>query len=197
VTAQPEVVHETDVIQVESQVVTSETTPPSLSGHYAGIVTRVTGYVIDSSLILFLYALTIAVVGFVIALITRFQFQFTFPTQVGATVAFIGWGIVYMWYTLASFDRTPGMALLGLRIARGDGSHLGVFRCLVRVILAPLLAVLTLGLSEMGVVVGKRRRALHDVVAGSVVVYDWDARPSRGVMQMRRTTATITEVDPG
>jgi hypothetical protein len=37
---------------------------------------------------------------------------------------------------------------------------------------------LLLGLGLVGVVIGRERRALHDVFAGSVVVYDWGDRPA-------------------
>ena len=167
-----------------------EEAPPSLAGHYAGVATRLTGYIIDSTLIIGLYAFTLAGIAFVIGLLTRFEISFSVELQVGATVSFVIWNVVYMWYTLAAFDRTPGMGVMGLRISRGDGSRLGVRRALARVLLLPVLALVTLGIAWLGVVFGRRRRALWDVIAGSVIVYDWEAREARGIMRMRRTTVS-------
>jgi hypothetical protein len=39
--------------------------------------------------------------------------------------------------------------------------------------------VLTLGIGYVGIVVGKERRAIYDVIAGTTIVYDWDARAAR------------------
>ena len=36
-----------------------------------------------------------------------------------------------------------------------------------------------LGLGFLGILLGDQRRALHDVIAGTVVVYSWDARAAR------------------
>jgi len=41
------------------------------------------------------------------------------------------------------------------------------------------LSFLLLGLGFVGIVIGRERRALHDVIAGTTVVYDWDARSAR------------------
>ncbi len=41
------------------------------------------------------------------------------------------------------------------------------------------LGFVTLGLGYIWALVDRRRRALHDMLAGSAVVYDWDARAAR------------------
>ena len=35
------------------------------------------------------------------------------------------------------------------------------------------------GLGFVGILLGNRRRALHDVIAGTTVIYSWDARAAR------------------
>jgi hypothetical protein len=45
--------------------------------------------------------------------------------------------------------------------------------------LALPLSFLTLGLGFVGIVTNREHRALHDRIAGSTVVYDWDARAAR------------------
>ncbi len=68
--------------------------------------------------------------------------------------------------------QTPGMALLGLRVLRADGGKVGLLVALKRFI-GLVLTVLTLGIGFLMLLVTKRRRALDDLVAGTVVVYDW------------------------
>ena len=41
------------------------------------------------------------------------------------------------------------------------------------------LSFLFLGLGFAGILLGDRRRALHDVIAGTAVIYSWDARAAR------------------
>jgi hypothetical protein len=44
---------------------------------------------------------------------------------------------------------------------------------------ALLLTFFTFGIGFVGIVIGKAHRGLQDVIAGTVVVYDWDARTAR------------------
>ena len=45
--------------------------------------------------------------------------------------------------------------------------------------LALPLSFLFLRLGSVGILLGNRRRALHDVIAGTAVIYSWDARAAR------------------
>ncbi len=71
--------------------------------------------------------------------------------------------------------QTPGMVLLGLRVLRADGGKVGLLVALKRFI-GLMLSVSTLGIGFLMVLVTERRRALHDLLAGTVVVYDWGTR---------------------
>jgi uncharacterized RDD family membrane protein YckC len=64
-----------------------------------------------------------------------------------------------------------GKMLTGLRIVKTDGSTPGFGSFLLRHILGYLLTVLTLGLGFLFSVLNAKGRALHDLVAGTVVVY--------------------------
>ena len=64
--------------------------------------------------------------------------------------------------------QTPGMALVGLRLLRSDGRHVRLRQALKRV----AAFYFTLGLGSLLVPLSARRRALHDILAGTVVVYD-------------------------
>jgi uncharacterized RDD family membrane protein YckC len=70
------------------------------------------------------------------------------------------------------------MALLGVRVVARDGAPLDPWRGILR---APYLLAtfFTFGIGFVGIVIGREHRALQDVLAGSVVVYDWDARTAR------------------
>jgi uncharacterized RDD family membrane protein YckC len=79
-----------------------------------------------------------------------------------------------LYYVLfwATAGKTPGMALLGLRLLRSGGGKVGPVTALKR-FLAVTLSMMTLGIGFLMVLVTERRRTLHDLLAGTVVVYDW------------------------
>jgi uncharacterized RDD family membrane protein YckC len=70
------------------------------------------------------------------------------------------------------------MALFGVRVVRQDGTAASARRAVVRALALPL-SFLFLGLGFTGILLGDRRRALHDVIAGTAVIYSWDARAAR------------------
>ena len=71
-----------------------------------------------------------------------------------------------------------GMAVFGVRVVRPDGTFVSGRQAVVRTLALPL-SFLLLGLGFLGIVLGDKRRALHDVIAGTAVVYSWDARAAR------------------
>ena len=70
------------------------------------------------------------------------------------------------------------MALFGVRIVTDDGADASGRRAVVRTLAFPL-SFLFLGQGFAGILLGDRRRALHDVIAGTAVIYSWDARAAR------------------
>jgi uncharacterized RDD family membrane protein YckC len=74
--------------------------------------------------------------------------------------------------------KTFGMAVLGIRVVGVDGSDLEPRRGVVRALVFPL-SFLLFGLGFLGILVQREHRALHDLIAGSAVIYAWDARAAR------------------
>ncbi len=66
----------------------------------------------------------------------------------------------------------------GLEVVTTDGQHVGAGRALLRTICIPLSLIL-LGIGALMILIDRRRRALHDLIAGTAVVYAWDARAAR------------------
>ena len=154
------------------------TPEPSKQGHYAGPATRIAAYVVDLAISVGLFVLAIAVVLFLLDLVGSIDIDTDkFPGWV-SVVLLAGWLFVYFGGSWAASGKTAGMALLGLRVVDRDGSDLESWRGFLR---APALAlsIAPFGLGCVGVVIGRENRGLQDVIAGSVVVYDWDARAAR------------------
>lgn len=77
------------------------------------------------------------------------------------------------WVVLAGITgRTVGKWATGLRIERVDGGNLGVLRMILRHFVGYPLSIASLGVGFLVAVMSSRGRTLHDLIAGSVVVYD-------------------------
>jgi uncharacterized RDD family membrane protein YckC len=73
--------------------------------------------------------------------------------------------------------KTIGKTLIGLKVVSRSGDPLGPGAAAVRMLFFPLSFAL-FGLGFLGILVGRERRALHDVIAKTAVVYDWGDRPA-------------------
>ena len=93
-------------------------------------------------------------------------------------LAFIGWQFLYFAYSWAASGKTFGMAVFGIRVVRPDGTDASWRQALVRTLALPLGFLLS-GSDFLGIILGDKRRALYDVIAGTTVVYSWDARAAR------------------
>ena len=163
--------------------------PPTRLGQYAGPVTRALAYLVDVAISVIVFEVTVAVCFYLIDLVAHADVQpHDVPVWVAALV-FGSWLFVYFGGSWAASGKTVGMALVGVRVVNGDGSPLERWRGLVR---APALALslMTFGIGLVGIVLGRRHRGLQDVLAGSVVVYDWDARVARLRFLARRPAPT-------
>lgn len=164
-------------------------------GHYAGPVSRLAGYVLDTSISSVVFAVGVSATVFLINLVLGTNLsEDSLPSWVWAA-AFVVWFAIYYGYCWAAAAKTPGMALVGVRIVRRDGSDLSPGRGLMRCAAYPL-SFLTLGIGFIGIVIGREHRALHDVIADTTIVYDWDARGAHLWFLVRKHNATATPPSP-
>ena len=146
----------------------------SCQGHYAGSVSRFTAYAIDLAVSTGVFSLALAAIFFGVEVVTRHNVSWNRSGAVGAVI-FVGWQFVYFAYSWAVGGRTFGMATLGIRVVGADGSVLEPRQGIVRALVFPL-SFLLFGLGFLGILVQREHRALHDLIAGTAVIYSWDAR---------------------
>lgn len=149
----------------------------SQQGHYAGAATRLAAFAIDQSAATAVFAIASAVMVWVVTLVTAGEIDWE-PATWLTGIAYVVWLFLYYSYPWSISGKTLGMALVGIRVVRADGAPAGVRNATLRTLALPL-SFLTLGLGFLPIVVGRQRRALHDVIAGTAVVYAWDARAAR------------------
>ncbi|HKY14601.1 MAG TPA: RDD family protein [Microthrixaceae bacterium] len=149
----------------------------SQQGHYAGVVTRLVALIIDQTTASLVLAIAFVLTEGAIDVVVEGEYQLELPPWLAASVSAV-WFFIYYAYSWAASGKTFGSALLGLRVVATDGSPIGPRRAAIRTLALPL-SLLTFGLGFLLALVQRQRKALQDVIAGTVVVYDWDARSAR------------------
>jgi len=135
--------------------------PPRVRLPYGGLATRGFAFAVDLVLLAFAF---LAVTGFVALAASLFG-----HVSEWILAALLGGGLivaaaVYFVFFWTATGQTPGMRVVHQRIACKNGVPPNALRAAVRF---AVLVVLTLG--AVTILFDKRRRALHDMVAGTVV----------------------------
>jgi len=149
----------------------------SLQGKYAGFASRFTAFAVDLGVGLGVFLLALAAISFAARVLTGQDISWN-KGDTWVIIAYAVWQFIYFAYSWAASGRTAGMALIGVRVVTDDGTNVSGRRAVVRTLAFPL-SFLFLGLGFAGILLGGRRRALHDVIAGTAVIYSWDARAAR------------------
>jgi len=153
------------------------TAPHTMSGRYAGPVSRVGALTLDLFVISSTFTLLIAGVSYLVNVLFGGSLDLTESSGWIAGVVLLIYGFSYFWMSQAITGRTLSQGLFGLKVVRSDGSPLSPGAAAIRTVVLPF-SFLVLGLGALMALVDRRRRALQDVVAGSAVVYDWGDRPA-------------------
>jgi uncharacterized RDD family membrane protein YckC len=149
----------------------------SLQGRYSGFASRFTAFAVDVGISLGVFFLALAAISFAAKVLTGKDITWN-KGDLWVILACAAWTFIYFASSWAASGRTAGMALFGVRVVRDDGTDVSGRRAVVRTLALPL-SFLLLGLGFAGILMGDRRRALHDVIAGTAVIYSWDARAAR------------------
>ena len=148
-----------------------------LQGTYAGIVTRLSGFLIDAVVVLGLFAIAGAGFDYIMSAVFGADVKLRdAPWLSGLLLA--AWAFFYCAYSLAAGGRTLGMAIVGLRAVNRDGGNLTGGQAMLRVLATPL-SFLVFFAGIWLILIRRDRRALHDLIARTAVVYGWDARAAR------------------
>jgi uncharacterized RDD family membrane protein YckC len=145
-----------------------------ITGHYGGPVGRLLAFILDVLIATGTFTAMIAGLDY----LTNAFFDSTpDPPSWVNWVGLAVWLFLYSFVCLAVAGRTPGKMLIGLRVVRQDGAPLSARSALIRTLCYPVSFLISF-LGLIGIVIGRRHRALHDVVAGSAVVFDFGDRPA-------------------
>lgn len=146
-------------------------------GHYAGAVSRLVAFAADGGASWLLYTLGVALLNAAVKLASGHSFTLT-NHRIAALIVLVGWEFIYFAYQWAVSGKTLGMAIFGIQIVTTQGAPITPRQAVLRTF-GLGLTVVTLGIGFLGIVYQRERRALNDFVAGTAVVYSWDARAAR------------------
>jgi len=163
-------------------------TERSLQGMYSGFLSRAFAFIIDGSIISFtvliVYWLSAQLLVYfarirvgTCAPIQGFDF-FTITCNFSTWVlnAFtLGFPLFYLLFFWILAGQTPGKRLMGLRIVRLNGRRMTLLVG-IRRMLGYLACFLSLGVGFLWILIDERRRGWNDKIAGTCVVYSWEAR---------------------
>ena len=150
---------------------------PAPRPHFGGGVSRFVAYVADLGASTGVFMLALAAISFAASIFTGHSISWN-RNDLPVAIAFAAWEFLYFAYSWGASGKTVGMALLGVKVVAADGTVAGPRRAVIRTLAFPL-SFLLFGLGFIGIFLQRDRRALHDLIAGTAVVYSWDARSAR------------------
>jgi uncharacterized RDD family membrane protein YckC len=136
---------------------------------YAGIGTRGAALAIDTLLALMIFVTGSAVLALIASLVGGIGSHWLAGSLLGSGWLLVAGGYFVLFWSAAG--QTPGMRLMRLRVMRPNGGRLSVLRAIVRVI-GLGLAIIPLFAGFLPALFDRRRRALPDYLADTVVLYD-------------------------
>lgn len=162
---------------------------PSVS--YAGFWLRFLSYWIDFLLLFPLGLIIQGMLGnnpfavFSVQTLSEAQKLQSSPNQLASVFASIAVGIAYFFIFWVHYDgATPGKKLLGIKIIRENGEKITYPVAIIRYIgfLLSSATIFFFGLGFLWVIWDKKKQALHDKIAGTLVVRDGKGRLGLGIL---------------
>jgi uncharacterized RDD family membrane protein YckC len=152
---------------------------------YAGLATRAVAFVMDAAIV---NGIALVVVGSVSLALSIFGASLgDLPKTLNLVLGVGGWITLNVFYFVGSWSltgQTAGMRVMSIRVERGKGGRLPVWRGLVRLV-GIVLAAIPLFAGYLMILVSDRRRGLQDWLAGSVVVFAYDQDVWGGPLRRR------------
>ncbi len=149
--------------------------PSIQSAAYGGLTSRALALTLDLLALVAIVSVGGAVLGLVASLVGELRPVWLVALLLGAAWALASSLYFVLFWTLAG--QTPGMRLLHLRVLDQRGEAPGFGRSLLR-LAGLVVAIVPLFAGFLPVLVDTRRRGLHDLIAGTVVVRDTPGRPA-------------------
>jgi uncharacterized RDD family membrane protein YckC len=180
----------------------------TLQGQYSGFISRAIAYILDIILISFITLVTYWLSSQLLQYFLQIQVSACAPIQgfdlFSITCQFSTWALnifaigfipTYFLFFWILAGQTPGKYVLGIRVVRLNGRRMTLLSG-IRRLLGYAACILSLGIGFLWVLIDDRRQGWHDKIAGTCVIYAWEARQNEQLLERlnnrinRRKTAT-------
>jgi uncharacterized RDD family membrane protein YckC len=147
----------------------ADTQPAAGELRYQGLVTRGIAFALDAFLINVVAVVVGAAVALALSVLSVPDWLGTLLLGLGGAL-FLTWSIGYFVTFWSTTGQTPGARLMEIRVCRADdGGPLSSRRALLRLVCLTLAAIPLLA-GFLPILLDDRRRGLHDMLAGTVVI---------------------------
>lgn len=184
-----------------------------MRGQYAGFTSRLIAFIIDLVLITlinvvlaWIFSVVVNLIGIDLAQCRLIELDNTFTSfsdffqtvwcilfligiPLTSFLILVGYPIIF--WTL--IGQTIGKYTMGLRVVRMDGNRITLFTSIRRV-LGYAVSILFFGLGFVWILINNQRQGWHDKIAGTCVIYTWDARHNERMQgRLSRFTQKFSE----
>lgn len=143
---------------------------PAGTVHFAGFWIRALAMLIDGVILEVLTIILARLLGYDLLIVGDTTLVYGVMQTPGSAIG-LALGLVYFALIPAGrWQATPGKRLVGIHVIRADGQRLGAMAFLLRY-LAYILSSLVFGLGFLMAGVTQQKRALHDFLCGTRVIY--------------------------
>jgi uncharacterized RDD family membrane protein YckC len=170
---------------------------PTWRGHYAGFASRLVAVVID--LLVVAITMTMASLLYNIVFVNLAAFyqtifgkliQITNEAKIIIVISLIfftfAFYFIFFWTVIGS---TIGGVILGLKIVNQRGKNPTFWQSTIRFLVEFFIPLIGM-IGSIWILFNQRRQALFDQLAGTFVIYAWDAKPDEKFL--KKTTNQIT-----
>ena len=180
-----------------------ETKTENYLGHYAGFASRLIAYAIDTviafagiTILWWLITITIELLN-VPQVMNALGWTGLISPSNDSTDKLILRSFVYIFgvgfyqvFFLTVANRTIGKALMGLQVVPLKGGRMNLIRATLRYV-GYIISIIPLFFGFFWILFSARRQGWHDHVAGTCVVYTWEAHPDevflrRGLTRLQK-----------
>jgi uncharacterized RDD family membrane protein YckC len=172
--------------------------PDTLRDHYAGFISRVLSLIIDGLILALVLAVSsvlwnLFVTNFnaFLELISGRTIDAPVASIFASVIAIYMFSAIYFIFLWSAVGTTIGGVIIGIKLVNKHGRRPSFWRCCVRFITEFTIPIFGF-IAALWIVFSHRRRALYDRMAGTFVVYAWDARPDEKFL--RATTEQLEGV---
>jgi uncharacterized RDD family membrane protein YckC len=141
----------------------------AVSGHRAGLLSRLFADGIDFAVAIALYFGILMAFAVLHYMLFGNPFRLPEPGQEVTAIAFPIVAAAYLTAMWRATGRSLGKKLFGLRVVKGDGAGMGLWRSGGRAVACVLFG----GPSLLWAAVSRRNAAVHDLVFRTAVLHDW------------------------